>query len=102
DTVARLQAFESAGADVLFAPGLRTTREIAQVREAVSRPLNVLAVPGLSFSEIVAAGAQRVSVGGRLTLVAVKAMTEVAESMRDTGELSGLAAPPPAPEWLSD
>lgn len=63
DTIARLQAFEQAGADVLFAPGLSTTAEITAVCNAVSRPVNVLALPGLSFPEIVAAGAQRVSVG---------------------------------------
>lgn len=69
--------------------------------DAVSKPVNVLASPGLSFAEIVAAGARRVSVGGRLTWVAVKAMTNVAEAMRDSGDLSGLAEPPPR-EWLSD
>lgn len=102
DTIARLGAFEQAGADVLYAPGLRTTAEIGAICEAVSKPVNVLARPGLSFSEIVAAGAQRVSVGGGLTWVAVKAMTDVAEAMRDSGDLSGLAARPPAREWLSD
>ena len=102
DTIARLHAFEHAGADVLFAPGLRTTAEIGAVCEAVSKPVNVLAPPGLSFPEIVAAGAQRVSVGGRLTWVAVNAMTDVAGAMRDSGDLSGLTATPPAREWLSD
>ena len=102
DTIARLQAYEEAGADVLFAPGLRTTQEITTVCESVSKPVNVLATPGLSFSEIVAAGAQRVSVGGRLTWVAVKAMTDVAEAMRDSGDLSGIAVSSPPPEWLSD
>lgn len=102
DTIVRLQAYEKAGADVLFAPGLRTTQEIAAVCDAVSKPVNVLVAPGLSFPEIVALGAQRVSVGGRLTWVAMKAMTEVAEAMRDSGDLSGLAVSPPSPEWLSD
>src|SRR4029077_13887778 len=67
DTVARLQAYEEAGADVPYAPGLRSAEEIAAVSQAVSRPVNVLAVPGLSFTEIVGAGAQRVSVGATLT-----------------------------------
>ncbi len=101
DTIARLQAFEQAGADVLYAPWLRPIAEIAAVCDAVSKPVNVLASPGLSFSEIVAAGAQRVSAGGRLTWVAVKAMTNVAEAMRDSGDLSGLTDAPPR-EWLSD
>jgi 2-methylisocitrate lyase-like PEP mutase family enzyme len=102
DTIARLQSFEQAGADVLYAPGLGTTAEIGAICEAVSKPVNVLALPGLSFPEIVAAGAQRVSVGGGLTWVAVKAMTDVAETMRDSVDLSGLATRPPEREWLSD
>lgn len=102
DTIARLQAYEQAGADVLYAPGLSSTAEISRVCEAVTKPVNVLGSPGLSFSEIAAAGAQRVSVGGRLTWVAIKAMTDVAEAMRDSGDLSGLAATPPPREWLSD
>jgi 2-methylisocitrate lyase-like PEP mutase family enzyme len=101
DTIARLQAFEEAGADVLFAPGLRTTEEIRALCGAVSRPVNVLAVAGMSFSEIVAAGARRVSVGGALTWVAVKAMAEAAEAMRDTGDFSALAARLPLGEWLA-
>ena len=101
DTIARLQAYERAGADVLFAPGLRNVAEISAVCEAVTKPVNVLAIPGLSFSEIVAAGAQRISVGGRLTWVAISAMRKVATTMRDSGDLSGLAAMPPPPEWLS-
>jgi 2-methylisocitrate lyase-like PEP mutase family enzyme len=101
DTIARLQAFEEAGADVLFAPGLRTTEEIRALCGAVSRPVNVLAVAGMSFSEIVAAGARRVSVGGALTWVAVKAMAEAAEAIRDTGDFSALAARLPLGEWFA-
>jgi 2-methylisocitrate lyase-like PEP mutase family enzyme len=67
DTIARLQVFEAAGADVLYAPGLRTPTEIRAVCEAVSKPVNVLAFPGISMAEIVEAGGQRVSVGGGLT-----------------------------------
>lgn len=102
DTIARLRAFEEAGADVLYAPRLITIEEIRAVCEAVTKPVNVLAGPGLSFQEIVAAGAQRVSVGGRLTWVATKAMTDVAQAMRDSGDFSGLSAKPPPDEWLSD
>src|SRR6202140_2522697 len=86
DTITRLRAFEEAGADVLFAPGLRPTEEIRVVCEAASRPVNVLAVAGLSFAEIVVAGARRVSVGGALTWVAVKAMAQAAEAIRDHGD----------------
>lgn len=101
DTIARLQAFESAGADVLYAPGLRTVEEIEAVCSAVSRPVNVLALPGLSLAEIVGAGARRVSVGGGLTWVAVKAFADAAAAIRDTGDLSPLAARVPLAEWFA-
>ena len=92
DTIARLQAYERAGADVLYAPGLRTAEEIRAVCAAVSKPVNVLAHPGLSLAEVYAAGAQRVSVGGALAWVAVKAMADAAEALRDGGDFSALAA----------
>src|SRR4029077_7531634 len=74
DTIARLQAYEGAGADVLFAPGLRDAEEIRAACEAVGKPVNVLDRPGLSVAEIAAAGAQRISVGGSLAWAAVEAM----------------------------
>jgi 2-methylisocitrate lyase-like PEP mutase family enzyme len=101
DTIARLQAFEDAGADVLYAPGLRTVDEIRAVCGAVSKPVNVLAVRGLSFADLVAAGARRVSVGGSLTWVAVRAMVDAAEAIRDAGDFSALSAKPPLDEWLT-
>lgn len=100
DTIARLQAFENAGADVLYAPGLRTAEEIRAVCRAVSRPVNVLALPGLSLAEIVDAGARRVSVGGGFTWVAVSAMAAAATEIRDTGDLSSLAARLPLGDWF--
>jgi 2-methylisocitrate lyase-like PEP mutase family enzyme len=102
DTIARLQAFERAGADVLFAPGLRTSDDIRAVTGAVSRPVNVLAHAELSVPEIVDAGAQRISVGGGLTWVAIRAMAAAAEQIRDTGDLSSLTGPGPIREWLAD
>ena len=90
DTIARLQAYESAGADVLYAPGLRTADQIRLVCEAVGRPVNVLAHSGLTMSEIVAAGGQRVSVGGALTWVARNAFVAAAERIRDDGDFSVL------------
>jgi len=99
DTIARLQAFERAGADVLYAPGLRGADDVRAVCEAVSKPVNVLAHPGLSMSEIVAAGGQRVSVGGGLAFVGVDAVARVAEQIRD-GDFSSLGARPPLKEWL--
>ncbi len=102
DTIARLQAFEQAGADVLYAPGLRSADEIREVCEAVSKPVNVLALPGFSLAEIVAAGAKRVSVGGGLTWVAVKAMADAATAIGDAGDFSALAASLPLAEWFAD
>jgi 2-methylisocitrate lyase-like PEP mutase family enzyme len=101
DTIARLQAFEQAGADVLYAPGLHTAEEIRAVCQAVSRPVNVLALPGLTVPEIVEAGGQRISVGGGLTWVAVKAMADAAAEIRDTGDLSSLSARLPLGDWLA-
>ncbi len=101
DTMGRLQAFEEAGADVLYAPGLRSAEEIRAVCDAVSKPVNVLALPGLSLAEIVDAGARRVSVGGGLTWVAVSAMASAATAVRDDGDLSSLAARLPLSEWFA-
>jgi 2-methylisocitrate lyase-like PEP mutase family enzyme len=101
DTIARLQAYERAGADCLYAPGLRTADEIRAVCEAVGKPVNVLATPTLSVAEIVGAGAQRISVGGRLTWVAISAMAAAAEQMRDEGSFAGLDVSPPIGDWLS-
>jgi 2-methylisocitrate lyase-like PEP mutase family enzyme len=100
DTIARLQAFAAAGADVLYAPGLRTAEEVHEICRAVAKPVNVLALPGLSVAEVVAAGARRISVGGSLTWVAVDAMASAATAIRDRGDFSVLAPRPPLDEWL--
>lgn len=95
DTIARLQAYEAAGAAVLYAPGLRTVEAIAAVCSAVSAPVNVLAVPSLSVAEIAGAGARRISVGGALAWVAARALVDAATAIRDGGDLSSLSAPSP-------
>jgi len=100
DTIARLQAYERAGADVLYGPGLADAAQIRAVCDAVSKPVNVLAHTGLTMAEIVGAGAQRVSVGGSLTWVAVAAMAEAAKSIRDDGDFSSFAIPPDVFELL--
>jgi 2-methylisocitrate lyase-like PEP mutase family enzyme len=100
DTIARLQAFEGAGADVLFAPGLPDAEQIRAVCDAVGKPVNVLARAGLSLAEIVAAGAQRISVGGGLTWTAVEAMASAAERIRDAGDFSAVKPPARVREWL--
>ena len=100
DTIARLLAYERAGADVLFAPGLRDADQIRTVCAATSKPVNVLAHPKLTMREIVGAGAQRVSVGGALTWAAVNAMAAAAEHIRDDGDFSVLGSSARIREWL--
>ena len=94
DTIARLDAYAEAGADVVYAPFLRTVDQIKAICEAAPRPVNVLAFAalGLSVGEIAEAGGQRISVGSGLTWVATNALAEAAERMR-AGDLSGLARP---------
>jgi 2-methylisocitrate lyase-like PEP mutase family enzyme len=93
DTITRLCAYAQAGADVLYAPGLRTAPEIRTICQAVSKPVNVLARPPLTVADIADAGARRISVGGALAWTAMDAMLTMAERMRDHGDFSGLAAP---------
>ena len=102
DTIRRLLSFAEAGADVLYAPGLGTIEEIRTLCDAVSKPVNVLAVPGLSVAEIVDAGAQRISVGGSLTWVAVKAFADAAGAILDRGDVSALSARVPLDDWFAD
>jgi 2-methylisocitrate lyase-like PEP mutase family enzyme len=100
DTIARLQAYEQAGADVLYAPHLASGEQITAVADATSKPLNVLAFPPLTMDEIVAAGGQRVSVGSQLAWAAIGAAAKTAEEIRDTGEFGAFAERPPIKEWL--
>ena len=101
DTVARLQAFEAAGADVLYAPGLRTAEDVRAVCSSVSKPVNVLAVPNLTLAELAEAGAQRVSVGGSLTWVAVNAFADAARTILEDGDFSSFGPSPPLRDWFS-
>jgi 2-methylisocitrate lyase-like PEP mutase family enzyme len=100
DTIARLHAYEQAGADVLYAPGLVSADEIRAVCEAVSRPVNVLARRDLTFAQIAEAGAQRVSLGGALTWSAVGAFVEAATAIRDRGDFSSLSDGSVLEGWL--
>jgi 2-methylisocitrate lyase-like PEP mutase family enzyme len=99
DTIGRLQAYESVGADVVYAPGLRNGEEIRAVSEATTRPLNVLARPDLSMDEMTGAGAQRISVGGALAWVSAGALASAAAQIRDQGDFSILAGPGQVPGW---
>jgi 2-methylisocitrate lyase-like PEP mutase family enzyme len=86
DTIARLIAFQSAGADVLFAPGLKTAEQIQAVLSAIELPLNVLALPGApTIAELGALGVSRVSVGGAFAFTAIAAVVDAATELRDEG-----------------
>jgi 2-methylisocitrate lyase-like PEP mutase family enzyme len=88
DTIKRLQAYQEAGADVLYAPALATRDDIAAVVKAVDRPVNVLmGLQGvqLSLSELSAIGVKRVSVGSSLARSALGALLRAAGEMRDRG-----------------
>ncbi|HJT99934.1 MAG TPA: isocitrate lyase/phosphoenolpyruvate mutase family protein [Actinomycetes bacterium] len=86
DTIARLQAYQDAGADVLYAPGVSDLAEIRQLVASVDRPVNVLARPGVPpVSELAAAGVARVSVGGAFAFAALGALVEAATELRDAG-----------------
>jgi 2-methylisocitrate lyase-like PEP mutase family enzyme len=100
DTIARLQAYERAGADVLYAPGIASVEEIRAVCGAVSKPVNVLARPNLTRDEIADAGAVRVSLGGALAWAAVEGMVAAAERIRADGDFSALGSPARLREWL--
>jgi 2-methylisocitrate lyase-like PEP mutase family enzyme len=101
DTIVRLRAFEQAGADVLYAPGLQDVNDVRAVCSAVSKPVNVLARPTLPFAQLVDAGAQRVSVGGALTWAAAGALVSRATAIRERGDFSSLAVDLPLDEWLA-
>ena len=86
DTIERLCAYQEAGADVLYAPGLTAAAEIEAVLGAVELPVNVLALPGVPpVAELAALGVSRVSVGGAFAFAALGAVVEAAEELRGAG-----------------
>jgi len=88
DTIGRLQAYQEAGADVLYAPGLATEEEIATVVRSVDRPVNVLmGLPGVrsSVASLARIGVRRISVGSALSRVALGAFLRAAREMRERG-----------------
>ncbi|WP_274423774.1 isocitrate lyase/PEP mutase family protein [Chelativorans sp. YIM 93263] len=95
DTIARLQAFEKAGADVLYAPGLTNIEQVRTVCQAVGKPVNVLADAGFSLSALAEAGAKRISLGSKLSNFAFGAVERAAQEMLDKGtfEFTGDAIP---------
>ncbi|WP_067182445.1 isocitrate lyase/PEP mutase family protein [Microtetraspora niveoalba] len=87
DTIARLKAYEAAGADVLYAPGLPDLDAIRAVCAAVGRPVNVLAgsSSGVTVAQLAAAGARRISLGSSLARVAVSAAVAAARELAEHG-----------------
>jgi 2-methylisocitrate lyase-like PEP mutase family enzyme len=88
DTIARLQAFQDAGADVLFAPGIASERDIAETIASIDRPLNVimgLAGVALTLDRLSELGVKRVSVGSALSRAALGAFLRAARELRDKG-----------------
>jgi 2-methylisocitrate lyase-like PEP mutase family enzyme len=88
DTIRRLQAFEKAGADVLYAPGVRDLATIRTVASSVGKPLNVVmsaADPALTAAQLAEAGVKRISVGGALSRLALAAFLAGAREMKEQG-----------------
>lgn len=98
DTIRRLQAFQEAGADVLFAPGLKTADDIRAVVSSIDRPLNVvmgLAGVPLSVAELESLGVKRISVGGSLARAALAGFLDAAREIKEHGTFgyAGKAVP---------
>lgn len=86
DTIARLQAYQEAGADVLYAPGVSAPDDVRQLVQSVDRPVNVLALPGCpSVGELAEIGVARVSVGGAFAYAALGAAAEAARELLEDG-----------------
>jgi 2-methylisocitrate lyase-like PEP mutase family enzyme len=86
DTIARLQAYQEAGADALYAPGISTLDDIRSVVTSVDRPVNVLALPGApTVDELAAIGVGRISVGSAFAYAALAGLVEAARELKDDG-----------------
>jgi 2-methylisocitrate lyase-like PEP mutase family enzyme len=86
DTIARLQSYVEAGADVVYAPGLTRASDIRDLVSSVDRPVNVLAMPGApTVAELADLGVARISVGGAFAYAAIGALAEAARELRDAG-----------------
>lgn len=92
DTVKRLQAFQDAGADVLYAPGLGTAENVRAVVTSVDRPVNALM--DLPLAELESLGVKRVSTGGALARAAFGGLLRAAREMREQGTFGFAKAPP--------
>jgi 2-methylisocitrate lyase-like PEP mutase family enzyme len=94
DTIRRLQAFEKAGADVLYAPGLRDLATMRSVASSVRKPLNVVmsaADPALTAAQLAQAGVKRISIGGALSRLALASVLRAAHEMKEQGGFTWIA-----------
>ena len=101
DTLRRLQAFEKAGADVLYAPGVRDLAAIRAVTSAVRKPVNVVmsaADPALTAAQLAEAGVKRISYGGALSRLAFAAVMKAAQEMKERGGFTWVASTMPTKE----
>ena len=101
DTLRRLQAFEKAGADVLYAPGLRDLKTMRAVTSAVKKPVNVVMSfgdPSLTAAQLADAGVKRISVGGALSRLAFAAVLKAAQEMKEQGGFTWMSATLPTKE----
>jgi len=101
DTIARLRAYQEAGADVLFAPGLNTSEEVREVCRSTDRPFNIVRGPRkeqLTVEQVGALGVKRVSTGGMMHAVAMSAMIGAAKEMLGPGTFEFTKAMPHAGE----
>lgn len=91
DTIRRLQAYEEAGADVLYAPGLRNVAEVRQIVSVVKRPVNVVTGwldPDITVAQIAEAGGKRISVGGLLSRLALAHVIRAGRAMKEQGSFT--------------
>src|SRR5262249_31587465 len=100
ETIARLTAYAEAGADCLYAPGLRTKEDVAAVVKAVApKPVNVLVgAPVFTVAELAELGVRRISVGGALARTAWAAFMKASADILGTGTFAALGSAVPHPE----
>lgn len=91
DTIRRLQAYEAAGADVLYAPGLRNVSEVRRVVGAIKRPFNAVIgwlEPNITVAQLADAGVKRISVGGALSRLAFATVQSAARTILEQGSIA--------------
>lgn len=100
DTLRRLQAYEAAGAHVLYAPGPSTLDEARQITGALTRPVNMLATPfkGVSVAELAEAGVKRISIGGAMMRAVIGTLMRGSRQMLDDGRFDWMADMIPTPD----